>query len=465
MVLLPYLIFISTFNLEYLSDHGFIPRQVSWLPELLSGAAVVLAVLHAAVRKRLMISAKYLLLFGFIGTLLASSIIINDVQPGTIFIGARTYFKYIPFFLLPVAYEYSQDQFKKQLFLLAALGFLQLPVAILQRFVIYADIGSGDVITGTLETSGVLTMIMVIYIAVVVGMYLRKKISLRITAVLLILYIGPAGLDETKVTVILLPMALGIPFLIMARIENNLRSLIPFAVVGSVVFMLFIGLYQGLYASRGDMQKGGIIGFLTDPAQLEHYLYGGAAESSNVKGIDREAPRISAAKKTEEKRASRADAIIVAWKVLSADWTKLLVGVGIGNVTDSYLGKNFSGKYAIYNLEYGAGQTDLSLMLWEIGLLGFLASVLLMFFVLQDALALARSTDLFGAFALGWAAVVVMLYVAMLYQNNVGFNAISYLFWFFSGHVVAARVRMVMQKRGSHFVRSRAQSGSGSVYG
>ncbi|WP_145998575.1 hypothetical protein [Methyloterricola oryzae] len=412
----------------------------------MSAIAFVLVVLRGAYEKRLMISAKYVLLFGFIFLLLTSSLIINDVQPGTIFIGARTYFKYVPFFLMPLVYEYSEEEFKKQLLLLAGLGLLQLPMAALQRFVLYSDLATGDVVTGTLETSGVLTIMMLSFLSIVMGMYLRKKLSLRHAALLMIFFIAPAGLDETKVTVILLPLALGIPVFIVAKLEKNLRSLVPFAVMGGIVFVLFVGMYQTLYSSRGDMQKGGIFGFLTDPKMLETYVYGGAAESATVRGIDREGPKVIGAKKKAAKRAERFDGIIVAWKVLSADWAKLLVGVGIGNVTDSFLGKNFAGKYALYSIYFSAGITDLSLALWEIGLLGILCVFILMAFIFFDSFALARSSDLYGAFAIGWVAVTVMIVVVMVYQSNIVFNAISYLFWFFSGQVIAAKNRLDWSK-------------------
>lgn len=438
MTLLPYLIFFSTFTLDFLAEEGLVPRQVSWLPEMLSGLAVVLVVLHGAYQKRLMIAGKYLLLFGFTGLLITSSTIINEMQPGTIFIGARTYLKYLPFFLLPVVYQYSEDQLRRQLQVLAVLGIIQLPVAILQRFVLYAGWGTGDVVRGTLGTSGVLTVMLVGFIAVVVGMYLRQRLSIAVAAALLLTYIIPTGIDETKVTVLLLPIAIAMPFITMPGQAANLRVLIPFALVGGLIFVLFIGLYQGLYSNT---QGGGIFRYLTDPAALENYLYGGAADSKNLKGIDRETPRIVTGRPTEKQRASRIDGIVVAWKVLSADWTRLLVGVGIGNVTDSYLGAKFSGKYAYYNVHYGAGQTDLSLTLWELGLLGVIMSYVFLFFVLRDSISLAKSQDLHGALAQGWSGVAAILIVTTVYQNNIGLNPISYLFWYFSGHIVAARFR------------------------
>ena len=219
-----------------------------------------------------MIAGKYLVFFGFASLLLTSSIIINDVQPGTIFVGARTYLKFIPFFLLPVVYDYSEEQLRRQLLMLAVLGVIQLPISLLQRFVFYAGWGTGDVISGTFGGSGVLTVMLIAFISIVVAMYLRGRLSLVKAASLLLIYIIPTGINETKVTVILLPMAVGLSFYFMPDRKESMRAAIPFVFLGGLVFFLFLGLYQGLYASRVG---GGLIGVLTDPQRLSSTCMGG----------------------------------------------------------------------------------------------------------------------------------------------------------------------------------------------
>lgn len=447
MMILPYMMFVATFTLDLGAKLGVVPRQASWLPEILSALTLAVVVLRGAYEKRLMITPKYLALFGFAALAFTSSLVINDVMPGTIFIGARTYLKFLPFFLLPVVYEYSEEQLRRQLVFLMFLGLLQLPFASLQRFVIYADLGTGDVVTGTFGGSGVLTVMLVSYIAIVVALLLRQRLPLQLALALLLFYIIPTAINETKVTVILLPLAMGLPLLYLPDQKQNLRTVLPFVFVGVAIFALFIGVYKVLYSSSGGTSGGSVIAFITDPAALENYLYGGAADSKNIRSVDRESPHLGVPPPAEEEPASRIDGLVVAWKVLSADVARLLVGVGIGNVTDSYLGPNFSGKYARYNLEFGAGQTDLSLMLWELGVLGALIDYTFFFMIFRDAVALRKSPSLYGAFGQGWIGVVAILVLTTVYQNNIGFNPVSYLFWFFSGHVVAARARMAWQER------------------
>jgi hypothetical protein len=67
--------------------------------------------------------------------------------------------------------------------------------------------------------------------------------------------------------------------------------------------------------------------------------------------------------------------------------------------------------------------------------------LLFLAFLLQDSIALAREHSLYGVLGQGWAGVVVIMLLTLLYQNNIVANAVSYPFWFFSGHIVAARAR------------------------
>ena len=47
-----------------------------------------------------------------------------------------------------------------------------------------------------------------------------------------------------------------------------------------------------------------------------------------------------------------------------------------------------------------------------------------------------------GALALGWIGVVGMIFLSWFYKKTVTSDALSYLFWFYSGVIAAASMRM-----------------------
>ena len=43
---------------------------------------------------------------------------------------------------------------------------------------------------------------------------------------------------------------------------------------------------------------------------------------------------------------------------------------------------------------------------------------------------------------LGWTAVIIMVVFSMVYKNIISANSLSYLFWYFSGCIVAETYRI-----------------------
>lgn len=71
-----------------------------------------------------------------------------------------------------------------------------------------------------------------------------------------------------------------------------------------------------------------------------------------------------------EGRIRRIDAAILPFRVLSSEPSKLLLGLGIGNVSESFIDK-FSGEYEDIKA-MNATQIELAIMVWGIGILGLL---------------------------------------------------------------------------------------------
>jgi hypothetical protein len=157
-----YLIVLSLFFLDFFYHSlGVIPRVLTWLQEILAMVVMMFAILTFAIKKSLNVDRKYLVAIGFFLMVIVAGVILNGVGPGAIFIGIRAYFKHLPLFFLPLVYNFSEKEFKNQLNFILPLLLLQCPLSIFQRFIQFRGVPTGDVITGTLWLSGLLSITMI----------------------------------------------------------------------------------------------------------------------------------------------------------------------------------------------------------------------------------------------------------------------------------------------------------------
>ena len=107
----------------------------------------------------------------------------------------------------------------------------------------------------------------------------------------------------------------------------------------------------------------------------------------------------------------------------------------MGTVTESVYGPQYEGKYVS---RYGnlVGGT-VSRLLWEIGWLGLVLVCALLLPIFNDSRKLRFRSDAVGILAHAWTAVVPLIVAGMLYKNLMLSPAISVLFWYFSGVIVA----------------------------
>src|SRR6056297_3057268 len=171
-------LFVVVFSLDYLANiAGMVHPLVTLAPELLSGVATLLLCGHLARTKRFDLHIKYVIFFALFGMHLLNGVIINETPTGAVVAGLRVYLKYLPFFFLPVVYEFTPRQLRVQMLLLLGLLVCQLPITVLQRFVFFPDYATGDVVRGTLTTGSFLSIILVSAISVLLGLYLKRIIS------------------------------------------------------------------------------------------------------------------------------------------------------------------------------------------------------------------------------------------------------------------------------------------------
>jgi hypothetical protein len=93
--------------------------------------------------------------------------------------------------------------------------------------------------------------------------------------------------------------------------------------------------------------------------------------------------------------------------------------------------------------------TQVTMLLWEIGVIGTLAYLALYWFVYRDARLLARGDDQIALLGQIWVAVVAIMTFALVYKAIFAMNEIGYLFWFYSGVVASEAVLRRRERRAS----------------
>lgn len=411
---------ILAFFADFLVEEFSLGRVARLWPELVAGAGALTLAIQLASRKRMDLPPKYALWLLAMAALVLVGWTANRAPSGGMVIGIREYLKFVPFLLIPVVYRFSDQQLVQQFRWLLVFCVLQLPIVLYQ---LAREVGlhggrlvSGDLIVGSLTVSSVLSVVLISTWTVAFAFFLRKRLAAARFAVLSLLLLLPTMLNETKGSLVLLPVAAIAPFL--AR-----PGKVP---VGKIIVVLvLVGVVAGIYSKideslLGHRKSVTMVELFTDPEKLRAYL------SPQAEG---------------RKWMGRGDKINLAYEELSQDPVKLMIGVGIGNATESPLGA-ISGEYAdvAENRLIGVGANRL---FWETGLLGVLLSFGFIFMVARDALHLGRHcSGLQGAFANGWFAVAALQAVSMFYIDPFRAEALGLLFWLYSGVLVAEKARV-----------------------
>jgi hypothetical protein len=414
---------IQILVVEYLiTSRGLLSAYATLIPELLSGIAMLVVLARIMSGVRIAFDWRYGIFLAALLFTIMFGYLVQDVPDGAMLAGARSYLKFLPFFLLPAVHRFTARQLQVQLLLVLAIALAETPLALYQRFVEFADaMHTGDPVKGTLTTGSALSMFLLAAIGGSVVFYLRGRLKLSALVVLAAWLFLPTTINETKATVLLLPVALLVPALLMPHRARLLPKLVPIVGVGLLAGAAFVTSYN-ILVQHGE--RGGPLGeFFTSPESLR-YLYTGAAN-------------------TDQPYVGRLDSIEIALKYTSQDPLKLAFGYGAGNVSESLL-PEFAGRYSDYYVRFGVGQTQVTTFLWEIGVAGLLAYLFLFYFVTRDAITLARSNDPTAHLGQLWTVAMLIATFGLLYKSVFSMNDLGYLFWYFSG-VVASRAVVVRQ--------------------
>jgi hypothetical protein len=408
-----------TLGCEYLATQGWLPEQVQYLPEVI-GIAVAAYVVAAGMRTRFRyVRGAYWIVFGALAIVIVCGIATNEVSSGPLFAGTRSYLRAIPLFFLPAVMDIDERKLKQQLSLILAFAVIQLPVAYYQRITTFGHGHiSGDWVMGTLLNSAMLSIFLICVACVLTGMFLRKRLSLPWFVLLLMIVLVPTALNETKATVLLLPLGLLASFILGSRPGLRFRNGVLAVTLLSVFGAIFVPVYDYYIKPRWGY---GLVEFFTRPGRLEGYLDKGASVGAE--------------------KAGRVDAIVVPIQELARDPAHLVFGLGVGNASESALGEQFTGDY--FRRFEPFLESSASVLMLETGLLGFALVLTLYAFVFADARAVANADrGLMGALAVGWLGVTVVIMISTFYKEMIAHAGVSFLFWYFSGLVAAQRARL-----------------------
>lgn len=416
---------VSVTVCAFLEAQGWAPRIIRYVPEIMALFAAAIVVVVGTGQRFRNVAASYWIVFACLAMALAFSAIINAVEPGPLFSGLRNYLRALPFFFLPAVVFFDERETRTQLLVVLALAVLQLPIALYQRLTTFSDgVLSGDRTTGTLMDSSMLSIFLICVACVLTAFYIRKRLGITVFLPLLLLVLLPTSLNETTGTVLLLPLGLVATFVFAEIGAKRVLSVIKAALLLSIFASIFIPIYDYYMLPRTGE---GIIEFMTDARDVERYV----SKDADIGNTE---------------RLGRGDAITIPTRVLRSDPVQFVFGLGPGNVGDSGLGEDFTGRYFATLGPFL--RTLWTIVTLELGMLGFGLLLVLMWLVFRDARILAGiDHGLIGTLALGWLGVMFVMMASFFYKPMIPNETASYLFWYFSGLIAAERMKLAVTER------------------
>ena len=415
MQLLFYAMVTCIFCIDWFVDKlHILPHSATYYSEFFAVIFSLAIVLFAAQRRRIDIDSRVAVILVVFVLVFVSSAIVNNLSPGVLIGGMRLHLKFLPFLVLPLVYQFSDAQIRRQLAFVLTLTLIQTPVAVYQRFVKYASEGSGDPVGGTLgaNASGILSIWLACVIAVVFSFYLAKMMRLQTLILLLALLVVPMTINETKISFFLIPLALIVPAVLSNRQGSRWARLAMTTGATFVLFVFLVTVYNTLRPNRDILEW-----FTTDEAT--EYVYQGSTTGGTRKDV------------------KRLDSIRIAYSKLQYE-NATIFGLGPGNISPAF-DRSFEGEYFRRYDHFIPKRTQLSLSLWETGTSGTVLIVALMLGcgLVAYKLMLKNQGDQYEALALGWIGVTTIQFACLLYISAFVINIFTIFYWFYSGVIVA----------------------------
>jgi hypothetical protein len=421
------LVVVTTFEFLAKGDNwgrwSILPGFAQYFPELFGVIGATIVLLSGTTTRFRLVNAQYWLIFGALLLAVVCGLVVNNVEAGPMFAGIRTYARAVPWFFVPAVIAFTDKQIKTQLKVLMCVGLAQVPLAIQQRWTLaHEGRFTGDYVTGTLLISSIMSIFLIGAMCIAAAMFVRGELKRWQFVFLFLFLLLPTTINETKGTLILLPICLLVSFLVASRPGHRLKVILLASTLIITFVAVYFPVYEHFYMERRYAEP--LLDRLSNPEKLKDYLWKTEDIGSDV-------------------NPGRIDSIVVPIKRMAHDPAYLAFGFGMGNVSRSALGREFIGDY--YPAYGSLLTTSVGRVLLELGLLSVFLVLLLMWLIYRDSLAVSRQRAGFGStLSAGWAGVVVLMGLAMFYKDVIAHVSLSFVFWYFAGVVASARMRLAL---------------------
>jgi hypothetical protein len=420
---------VATGILEFFFFFG----QANWMSSLLVGSGILAAAVHAVGMPGRSNARQGIgwfgVLVGLFLLLLAFSSLLNRIPVGQAIVGVRNYVPYIGVATL-LLYCRLQPEFVRKLPLgLLAIGLLQMPFALFQHLVtgpwraaLRNAVGRSDeAIVGTFGGSAVtggytgeMAAFLVMCIVFVIALRRERQIGTGLAALMSLVLLVPILLAETKVSLVLLPLLVGVCFVRDAL--HNPRFFLVALVVG-VILVGAIGIVYYLRYWHDSAGAARTLGYSFDPNFMVTRFHRG---------------RVGA---------------IVHWYQMNPGAGQVITaffGHGMGSSLESSATIGIGSAVVRYGL--GLDAHAMARLLWDSGVAGFAVFLLLSLRTFWVARRLARRDNadpLVRASLVFCSGAGLAMTLMLPYQDAVlGGSALQFLFWFCAGFVEYERRRL-----------------------
>ena len=391
------------------------PRLSLLLDALIGVIAITVFVKILAERSWALIPARYFLLMLAFTYVCITGLILNAVPTDTAFAGSRYFFRYLPVVLLPFAFKLDEREQKLILGVFAFIFMLQLPVTVLQRFVFWSDLVTGDEVRGTYGSSSSVAVMACIGLVFTLTFYIKGRIGAVRAGMLSLVLLIPPSLAEAKVTPILI--AVGVAVLVWQfRKQFSAGKMLLVSIATFAGITMFVVVYSVMYSPEEGV---GYFEVMTDDRYQYQYedieapeLELNLAERSDQLGKFNPTAAIQT-----NREPGRIDSMLMPFQAL---WPNepltLLFGVGIGNMTSNF---GQGGDYFYLTKSMSGASTTISHLLWETGLFGCILYLYFLISLVFDCLKYSHDReDFISVIAMAMVPTSAIMGLTLIYTNT-----------------------------------------------
>jgi hypothetical protein len=405
-----YALVLSVALLEGLSTYvKILPRQITWLVDILCFLLLLRLVADFALGQ---IKLRNTFITYFVYAWLALAVIgigANAVAAPEFLVGLRNYFRFIPLLFVFSLYPFPESFLKRLIKLVLVIGVIQLPIVAAERILFPGDYGDAIVGSFGANASGVLGLFEVVLLVILLALYKSRYYSGKDLMLYGVLVLLPSFITEAKIVFLLIPVLM--IFYLFEMKSGRLGKNMMVAAVGAILFFGGVHVYNVIYAGQTQRRLQDV---LLDPQRMMDFL---GTDRSSYSGPG-EMPRVTA--------------VNHMFAHISKDPIMTVVGVGVGNASDSL----FDASRGRYHKLYPKLRDDVfaARIGWEFGCAG-----LILFGVFFYKLArLRRHMDhdpFYNGLFYGVKGLVFIVVVSFIYNSFLALAPLAMLFWMLLGMV------------------------------